>query len=87
MEEKIPHEIAEKFHLPDVSDYPFGEAEYYKIFLIQSDYEITKFSETLLSVSSVVELLDVIVRAAKEFGELAKWRAIARGRVRELENT
>ena len=43
----IPIELAARFHLPPISEYPFGEMDYYRTFLIQTDYIANKIAESI----------------------------------------
>lgn len=45
----IKDEIAAKFHLPPIEEYPFPEEDYYRTFLIQSDYIVLKAMEATIS--------------------------------------
>ena len=41
----ISKELAEKYHLPPVEEYPFGEKDWYETFLIQSDRDTLRALE------------------------------------------
>ena len=41
----ISKELAEKYHLPPVEEYPFGERDWYETFLIQSDRDALRALE------------------------------------------
>lgn len=41
----ISRELAEKYHLPPIEEYPFGEKDWYETFLIQSDRDTLRALE------------------------------------------
>ena len=41
----ISKELAEKYHIPPVEEYPFGEKDWYETFLIQSDRDALRALE------------------------------------------
>lgn len=43
----ISNELAAKFHLPPIDEYPFPELDWYHTFLIQSDYVAMKVAEAI----------------------------------------
>lgn len=57
----ITNELAEKFHLPPIEEYPFSKRDWYTTFLIQSDYCALKAAEAVyLNKPADEELTEVI---------------------------
>lgn len=71
----ISKELAEKYHLPPIEEYPFGERDWYATFLIQSDYVALKAAEAVY----------LGKEADKELTEIIESRAYAREKINELE--
>jgi len=44
----ITKELAEKYHLPPIEEYPFGEMDWYETFIIQSDRDTLRAIEEQL---------------------------------------
>lgn len=61
--------LYEKYHLPPIEEYPFGERDWYETFLAQTDKVVLKAAESLLTGNW---------RATTEFLELVKARQEAR---------
>lgn len=70
----ISIELAEKFGLPPVEEYPFTELDWYTTFLIQSDYIANKIAEALYLDEEVDE----------DYSEVLQARKFARTKVNEL---
>ena len=70
----IPIELAARFHLPPISEYPFGEMDYYRTFLVQTDYVAYKVSEALY----LNEEIDT------DYTEIIQARKYARAMINEL---
>ena len=71
----ISNEMAAKFNLPPISEYPFGEKIYYHTFLIQSDYVANKIAESLY----LNEDLD------EDYTDILLARKFAREKINELK--
>lgn len=71
----ISKELAEKYHLPPIEEYPFGERDWYATFLIQSDYVALKAAEAVYLGKTV----DV------EMAEIIEARAYARQKINEID--
>lgn len=73
----ISKELAEKYHLPPVDMYPFGERDWYETFLIQSDRDTLRALEmNLLGVKGsnedYTELLQARLEARQELERIDK---------------
>ena len=73
----ITKELAEKYHLPPIEEYPFGEKDWYETFLIQSD------RDTLRAIEE--QLLGTAKRSADNT-ELLAARAEARAAIEAIES-
>lgn len=73
----ISKELAEKYHLPPIEEYPFGERDWYETFLIQSDRDALRAIEE--------QLLGTAKRSADNT-ELLAARAKARAAIEAIEN-
>lgn len=62
----IKKEIAEKYHLPPIEEYPFPEADWYHTFLIQTDYVANKIAESIYLGEELDEDYAEIINARKE---------------------
>lgn len=72
----ITKELAEKYHLPPIEEYPFGERDWYETFLIQSD------RDTLRAIEE--QLLGTAKRSADNT-ELLAARAEARAAIEAIK--
>lgn len=70
----IPTELAEKYGLPPIEEYPFGELDWYKTFLIQTDYVANKIAEALYLSEEIDE----------DYSEVIQARKYARTKINEL---
>lgn len=70
----IADELAARFHLPPLEDYPFPELDYWQTLLIQSDYVANKVAEAAYLGETVDE----------DYTEVLKARKYARKRINEL---
>lgn len=70
----IADELAARFHLPPLEDYPFPELDYWQTLLIQSDYVANKVAEAAYLGETVDE----------DYTEALKARKYARKRINEL---
>ena len=72
----ISKEMAEKYHLPPIEEYPFGERDWYWTFLVQSDHDTLKaLEETILGGKKgddFTELLTARQEARQNLEALAK---------------
>jgi len=68
-------EIAQRFSLPKIADYPHSEREYWQTFLIQSDYVANKIAESIY----LGEELD------EDYTDVLHARKYARHRINELD--
>ena len=75
----IKNEIAEKYHLPPIEEYPFPEADWYHTFLIQTDYVANKIAEALY-------LGEEMGEESEDYTEVLQARKYARKRINELES-
>ena len=57
----ITNEMAARFNLPPIDEYPFPEIDYYKTFLIQSDYVTNKITESLYFDEEPEDYTDVLL--------------------------
>jgi len=82
---KIPNEILTKYKILVSEDwFPYGSEEYvYRQFLTNTDYEIIKGYESLLS--EPLKFLTNLLALAKTLSEVSKYRAIARTEIEKLE--
>ena len=71
----ISKELAEKYHLPPIKEYPFSERDWYHTFLIQSDYVALKIAEAAFTGESV-----------DDYTEVLQARAYARQKINEIED-
>ena len=62
----IKKEIAEKYHLPPLEEYPFPEADWYHTFLAQTDYVANKIAESIYLGEELDEDYAEIINARKE---------------------
>lgn len=67
-------EIAMRFSLPKVADYPHPERDYWQTFLIQTDYAANKIAEAMY----LNEELD------EDYTDVLQARKYARRRINEL---
>lgn len=58
--ERIPIEIANAFHLSDISEFKHSARDYYSTFLIQSDYVVSKAAEAQLVGEPIEPYTEVI---------------------------
>lgn len=72
----ISKELAEKYNLPPIEEYPFGERDWYETFLIQSDRDALRAIED--------QLLGTAKRSADNT-ELLAARAEARRMIEAIE--
>lgn len=72
----ITKELAEKYHLPPIEEYPFGEKDWYETFLVQSD------RDTLRAIEE--QLLGTAKRSADNT-ELLAARAEARAAIEAIK--
>ena len=68
-------EIAEKYHLPPIEEYPLPEADWYHTFLVQTDYVANKIAESIY----LGEELD------EDYAEILYARKECRAKINELE--
>ena len=64
----IPNELASKYNLPPVNEYPFPEIEeidWYSTFLIQTDYVANKIAEALYLGEELDEDYTAVLQARK----------------------
>jgi len=62
----ISNELAARFHLPPIDEYPFPAMDWYHTFLIQSDYVAMKVAEAVyLGKQTDEDLTEVL--AAREY--------------------
>lgn len=72
----ITKELAEKYHLPPIEEYPFGERDWYETFLIQSDRDALRaIEEQLLSTA----------KRGTDYTELLNARAEARAAIEAIK--
>lgn len=71
----IRNELAAKFYLPPIEEYPFPEQDWYKTFLSQSDYVIIKIAEATFLGKEIDE----------DYSEVIEARKYARQRLNELQ--
>lgn len=71
----ITNEMAARFHLPPIEEYPHPEVDWYHTFLIQSDYVANKIAESIYLGEELEEDYAEIVYARKE----------CRAKINELE--
>lgn len=71
----ITNELAEKFHLPPIEEYPFPARDWYATFLIQSDYVALKAAEAVY----------LGKEADEELAEIIEARAYAREQINALD--
>ena len=69
-------EIAQRFYLPPIADYPHSELEYWHTFLIQSDYVANKIAEAAFLGEKVDE----------DYTDVLQARKYARNRINELDS-
>lgn len=70
----ITNEMAARFHLPPIEEYPFSEEDWYRTFLIQSDYVALKIAEAVYTGEPV-----------DDYAEVLQARAEARQMINEIE--
>lgn len=58
-------EIAQRFYLPTIAEYPHSELEYWQTFLIQSDYVANKIAEALYLGEELDEDYTEVLQARK----------------------
>lgn len=73
----ITKELAEKYHLPPIEEYPFGERDWWETFLIQSD------RDTLAAIEE--QILGGAKRGA-DYTELLAARQEARQAINAIDN-
>lgn len=73
----ITKELAEKYHLPPIEEYPFGEMDWWETFLIQSD------RDTLAAIEE--QILGGAKRGA-DYTELLAARQEARQAINAIDN-
>ena len=61
----IPNELASKYNLPPVDEYPFPEIDWYSTFLIQTDYVANKIAEALYLGEELDEDYTAVLQARK----------------------
>lgn len=71
----ITNDLAAKFHLPPIEEYPFGDRDWYSTFLIQSDYVALKAAEAVY----------LGKKADEELAEIIEARAYAREQINALD--
>lgn len=71
----ITNEMAARFHLPTIENYPFPELDYYHTFLVQSDYVANKIAEAAYLGETVDE----------DYTNVLQARKFARKRINEIE--
>lgn len=71
----ISKELAEKYHLPPIEEYPFPARDWYATFLIQSDYCALKAAEAVYLGKEADEELTAVIEA----------RAYARQKINEID--
>ena len=71
----ITSDMAARFHLPPIEEYPFPELDWYHTFLIQSDYVALKVAEAVYLGTTPDEDITGVIEA----------REYARQRINELE--
>lgn len=74
MNNNISLELAVKFGLPAIEDYPFTELDWYTTFLIQSDYVANKIAEAMFLGEEPDE----------DYTDVIQARKVARAKVNEL---
>lgn len=70
----ISNELAARYHLPPVEEYPFPEIDWYATFLIQTDYVANKITEATYLGEEIDE----------DYSEVLQARKYARQRINEL---
>ena len=70
----ITKELAEKYHLPPIEEYPFGERDWYETFLIQSD------KDTLAAIEA-----QLLGAKGGDYTELLSARAEARAAIEKID--
>ena len=66
-------EMAEKYHLPPIEEYPFGEHDWWLTFLIQSDRDaLTAIEEQLLGKKGGEDYSDLLNARAEARAELER---------------
>ena len=70
----IPNDLALKYHLPSVDNYPFPEIDWYETFLKQTDYIANKIAESIY----LGEELD------DDYSDVIAARKFARNKINEL---
>lgn len=73
----ISKELAEKYHLPPIEEYPFGERDWYETFIIQSDRDTLR---------AIEEQLLGTAKRGTDYTELLAARAEARAAIEAIEN-
>ena len=75
----ITDELAARYHLPPIKDYPFTDMEYYLAFLCETDYIAAKLSEAAYLHEEVTgdysEVLDARKYAREKINEINKQEA------------
>ena len=70
----IDTKLAEKYHLPPIEGYPFGEKEWYETFLVQSD------RDTMAAIEA-----QMLGKKGSDYTELLEARQEARQMLEEIE--
>ena len=73
----ISKELAEKYHLPPIEEYQFGEHDWYETFLIQSDRDTLR---------AIEEQLLGTAKRGTDYTELLNARAEARAAMEAIES-
>lgn len=72
----ITKELAEKYHLPPIEEYPFGEHDWYETFLVQSDRDALR---------AIEEQMFGGAKRGTDYTELLAARAEARRMIESIE--
>lgn len=72
----INKEMAEKYHLPPIEEYPFGERDWWETFLIQSDRDTLRAIEEQLLGGK---------KGGEDMTELLSARAEARAAIEKID--
>lgn len=73
----ISKELAEKYHLPPIEDYPFPERDWWETFLIQSDRD---------TLSALEAQIMGTAKRETDYTELLNARAEARAALEKIDN-
>ena len=73
----MKNELAEKYHLPPIEEYPFGERDWYETFIIQSDRD---------ALAAIEEQILGGAKRGTDYTELLAARQEARQAINAIDN-